>query len=70
MEKKNFDNKLALYLKTKKFPEFSSIFENSANTLDSCKQELFKGVARINTANEVIERCNKEAEEISNQFIV
>ena len=37
LEKKNFDNKIAVYLRTKKFPELSSSFENSANTLTSCK---------------------------------
>lgn len=37
LEKRNFDNKIAVYLKTKKFPELSSSFESSANTLTSCK---------------------------------
>jgi hypothetical protein len=38
IEKRNFDNKLSFYLKTKKFPEFCSSFESSAKTLDSCKE--------------------------------
>ena len=37
LEKRNFDNKIAVYLKTKKFPELSSSFESSANTITSCK---------------------------------
>lgn len=48
IEKNNFDKKLSLYLKTKKFPEYSSSFENSARTIDQCKQELSKGVQRLN----------------------
>lgn len=62
VEKKNFDNKIALYLKTKKFPELFSSFESSADTLNSCKQELIKGVQRLNNATEVIEKGNREAE--------
>lgn len=69
IEKKNFDNKIALYLKIKKFPEFFSSFESSADTLNSCKQQLIKGVQRINNATETIESCNKEAEEYNNQFL-
>ena len=69
LEKKNFDNKIALYLKTKKFPEFNSSFESSADTLNSCKQELIKGVQRINNAAETIEQCNKEAEEYNNRIL-
>lgn len=49
-EKANFDKKLSLYLRTKKFPEYSSSFENSAKTIDQCKEELFKGVQRMNDA--------------------
>lgn len=56
-------------MKTKKFPEYFSSFESSADTLNSCKQELFKGVQRLNIAGETIEECNKEAEEINNQFL-
>lgn len=44
VEKKNFDQKLSLYLRTKKFPEYSSSLETSAKTIDSCKDELIKGV--------------------------
>jgi len=58
LEKKNFDNKIAVYLKTKKFPELSSSFESSANTLASCKEELQKGVQRMNIATETIEKNN------------
>jgi hypothetical protein len=61
VEKKNFDNKLSLYLRTKKFPEFSSSFESSAKTLNSCKEELLKGVTRMNVAGDAIERCEKES---------
>jgi hypothetical protein len=62
VEKKNFDNKISLYMKIKKFPEMSLSFESSANTLNSCKQELQKGVQRINNAEETIGKCNVEAE--------
>lgn len=62
IEKKNFDNKIALYMKIKKFPELSSSFESSADTLSSCEQELLKGVQRINDAEESIGRCNAEVE--------
>jgi chromosome segregation ATPase len=70
LEKKNFDNKIAAYLKTKKFPELASSFESSADTLNSCKQELLKGVQRLNNAGETIAQCGQEAEEINGQFIV
>lgn len=49
-------------MKIKKFPELSSSFESSADTLNSCKGELLKGVQRINNASETIENCNVEVE--------
>jgi hypothetical protein len=42
-------------MKTKKFPEYSSSFEGSAKTIDSCKEELIKGVERLNAATHLIE---------------
>lgn len=50
LQKKNFDNKVAVYLKTKRFPEYSLSFENSAGTIERCKQQLFRGVQRLNRA--------------------
>lgn len=47
IEKANFDNKLQIYLKTKKFPELCNSMENSANTIEQCKKELAKGVHRL-----------------------
>ena len=38
IEKKNFDNKLSIYLRTKKFPDLINSFENSAATINKCKQ--------------------------------
>ncbi len=55
-EKINFDKKLSLYLKSKKFPEYANSFENSAKTIDQCKEELFKGIQRMNDASETIAR--------------
>ncbi len=55
-EKINFDKKLSLYLKAKKFPEYSNSFENSGKTIDQCKEELFKGIQRMNDASETIAR--------------
>lgn len=70
LEKKNFDNKISLYMRTKKFPELSSSFESSASTLNDCKGELQKGVQRMNNASETISKCKAEAEEINNQYLV
>jgi hypothetical protein len=47
MEKKNFDNKLSIYFRTKKFPEMCNSLENSASMVDKYKQELTKGVQRL-----------------------
>lgn len=69
IEKANFDKKLSVYLKTKKFPEYSTSFENSAKTIDQCKEELIKGVQRMNEAKELIEKSEKESKELGNQFL-
>lgn len=58
-EKANFDKKLSLYLRTKKFPEYSASFENSAKTIDQCKEELLKGVQRMNDAKQMVEKFQK-----------
>lgn len=68
-EKGNFDKKLSLYLKGKKFPEYSTSFENSAKTIDQCKEELLKGVQRMNDAKEMVEKYEKESKECSNQYL-
>lgn len=57
-------------MKTKKFPEFCSSFETSAKTLDSCKEELLKGVTRLNIANEIIENSEKSVAENNNSFLI
>jgi hypothetical protein len=38
LEKENFDHKVSIYFRTKKFPDFSTSFESSASTIDKCKQ--------------------------------
>jgi hypothetical protein len=43
-------------LKEKKFHEYSTSFENSAKTIDQCKEEIFKGVQRMNDAKETIDK--------------
>lgn len=48
IEKKNFDNKLSIYIKQTKFSDYAGSFENSARILTQCKDELFKGVQRLN----------------------
>jgi uncharacterized protein YjdB len=70
VEKKNFDNKLSFYLKTKKFNEYSTSFESSAKTLGSCKEELLKGVCRINIANETIDNSDKTITENNNLYLI
>ena len=57
-------------MKIKKFPELSSSFESSADTLNSCKGELLKGVQRINNASETIDNCNVEVQQINKQYLV
>ena len=69
LEKENFDKKLSIYLRTKKFPELSTSFETSATTIDKCKHELFKGVQRLNTANETIELNNEKAKDLNEVFL-
>ena len=56
-------------MKTKNFSSFSESFEKSADTLNYCKQQLLKGVQRLNNAGEVIEKCNAETEQINALFL-
>lgn len=64
-EKKNFDNKLSIYLRTKKFPEICNSMENSATTIDKCKHELTKGVQRLLKAMEITKKCEADSKEIN-----
>lgn len=61
LEKKNFDNKLSIYLRTKKFPQICNSMENSATTINKCKQELAKGVQRLLKAMDIKKKCQDES---------
>ena len=65
LEKKNFDNKLSIYLRTKKFPDLINSFENSATTINKCKQELTKGVNRLSKAMIITKEADGKTKEIN-----
>ena len=48
VEKRNFDNKLKIHIRTNKFPDYANSFEDTARVLNQCKDELFKGVQKVN----------------------
>lgn len=60
---------MVLYMKKKKFPEFSLSFENSAGTIDKCKHELFKGVERLNKAIDSTKVADVKSKELNQQFL-
>lgn len=43
--------------------------ENSATTIDKCKQELTKGVQRLLKAMDIKKKCEEESKEINEKCI-
>ena len=69
IEKKNFDHKLSIYLRTKKFPDLINSFENSATTIDKCKQELTKGVQRLTKAMDITKEAEAKSKALNDEFL-
>jgi hypothetical protein len=58
-----------MYFRIKNVPEMCNYLENTALSMDKCKQELTKGVQRLVTALETVKKCESEANEINERCI-